>query len=938
MRTCARCSSPREELTGTKDICDACLLEETLAPGSAPGNEQFGGYEILCEIGEGGLGIVYLAHQSRPIRRDVAVKALKHAAAGRESLARFEGERQTLAMLDHPGIAHVYDAGTSSAGRPYLVMEYVEGLPITRYCEDHRLGIRERVSLLETVCDGVEYAHRRGVVHRDLKPSNILVATGSKGPVPKVIDFGIAKILDGAPGGGALRTMAGELLGTLEYMSPEQAQGLGKESAPAADVYSLGVVLYELLCGALPFDSNRLGEAGLVAAVRILAEEEPSSMAASLRAASSPSEIARSRGTTPGALERELAHDLSVIVRKALKKDPRERYRSAEAFAADLRHYLNQEPVAAHAPGVWYRLRKQVRKRRVALSTLVILLGLAAVPWFLMAPRRPPPVPRLTLLTSYPGHELQPALSPDGKRLAFTWDGENGNYDIYVQTVGTPNPTRLTSDPAFDQHPSWSPDGSSIAFLRSSDKGGEIRILPAAGGPERHVADISHNEGVWGTLERSPGPAWSPDGRSLAFGNRDGAHGPMSIEVISLAGGARRRLTSPGQDTMGDSLPAFSPNGNLLAFVRAASRPSVSDVFVVPSAGGETRRLTFDRKALLGLTWISNRELLVASNRTGPTMLWRIPVNGGALEPIPIAARGVRDLSFGGNPPRPLLAEFFTETNLWRLNLKQPGARPERLAATTRRNGSPKYSPDGHSIVFVSDRSGFDELWIADSEGMRARQITSSGGAAVGTPRWSPDGRRIVFDGVKEGHSTIFIVDAAGGPSRRFTEDSWNNMMPSWSRDGRHIYFTSTRGEDRLAVWKKPVNGGPAMRITRGCSGDAVESADGRLVYVSDGETGVWQVSPDGKDEHLVAGLEKVRHSRYFDVTARGAYFLRDATAPGTIVFYDFATHRSTALVNLENRFLRGVPSLSVTADDGWLIYGEVDDSGSDILMLENFR
>jgi Tol biopolymer transport system component len=462
--------------------------------------------------------------------------------------------------------------------------------------------------------------------------------------------------------------------------------------------------------------------------------------------------------------------------------------------------------------------------------------------------------------------------------------------------------------------------------------------MPAGGGAERPVATISLNEGVWGTLERSPGPAWSPDGKNLAVGDRDGAGGPMSIQLIALADGHRRRLTAPGNDSLGDSLPVFSPDGRMLAFVRAASRPSLADVYVVPVNGGEARRITFDQKALLGLTWLSDRELLAASNRTGPTMLWKLPVRGGTPEPIPIAARGVRDLNFGGNPARLVLVEFFTKTNLWRLNLKQPGARPERLAETTRRNGSPKYSADGRSIVFVSDRSGYDNLWIADADGSSPRRITSFNGEAVGTPRWSPDGQQIVFDGVREGHSAILLVGAAGGTVRRFTDGSWNDMMPSWSRDGRYIYFSSKRDGDRLTVWKKAVNGGPAIQVTHTASGDALESADGRLVYISNGTNGVWQVSPEGTDEHVVPGLETIHNSRYFDVTARGAYVLQDATAPGRIVFYDFATRRSTPLVNLEDRFLRGVPSLSASADDGWLLYAEVDESGSDILMLENFR
>ena len=923
MRTCARCSSPNEHLSDIRTVCDACLLEEALGDGGAAGNERFGRYEVLCEIGEGGLGVVYLARQSQPIRREVALKALKSEAGGRESLARFETERQTLALLDHPGIARVYDAGTSSAGRPFLVMEYVEGLPITRYCDEHKLGLRARVELARQVCDAVEYAHRHGVVHRDLKPSNILVTDAGKGPAPKIIDFGIAKVLDGSVPGNAMHTAAGVLLGTLEYMSPEQAQALGQAPAPASDIYSLGAVLYELFSGALPFDSRRLREAGLVAAVRILAEEEP------------PLPSVRTRDS---ALARQLSGDLDAIVAKALQKEPRRRYESAAALAADLGRYLNQEPVQAHAPGVWYRWRKAARKSRRTLAIAAGVAIVAAVPWFFRSPRLAHSTPQLTGLTSYPGYELQPVLSPDGKRLAFSWNGEKDNYDIYVQAVGASNPIRLTTDPGFDQHPSWSPDGRNVAFLRASDAGGEIRIVPAAGGAERLVAGIALREGVGGTRERTPGPAWSPDGRSLAIASREGARGPMCIELLSLADGTTRRLTSPGSDTFGDSLPAFSPDGRTLAFARSASRPSVDDVYVVPTAGGEAKQVTFDHREVVGVTWISASELIVASNRTGPAMLWKVTLGRKTPEPIAIAARAVRDVSFRANPPRLVLVEFFTKTNLWRLNLKQPGARPERLAATTRRNNSPKYSPDGKSMVFVSDRSGYDELWVADADGRHARQLTSFAPSAVGTPRWSPDGKQIVFDGVKDGRSTIFTVDAAGGAPRHFTQDPWQNMMPSWSRDGRVIYFVSTRGNGQLHVWKQAVAGGAPVQISRTAGGEAVESADGSVVYISDGARGIWQVSPDGRDEHPVPGLENVHDSRYFDVTERGAYFLREAKSPGEIVFFDFATHRSTPLVNLEDRFLLGMPSLSVTGDDGWLLYAEVDDSGSDILMLENFK
>lgn len=394
MPACNRCSRITQRSIGGESLCEACLLDEALSAGSPLAGEDFDPYEILCEVGAGGLGVVYLAQQLRPVRREVALKAVKELAAPAEVRARFETERQSLAILNHPNIAQMYDAGTSSAGRPYIVMEFVEGTPLTDYCATNSLTIRDRVVLMVEVCQGVEYAHRKGILHRDLKPSNVLISESGGRPAPKIIDFGIAKALPGAGGGESRQTVAGVFLGTVEYISPEQARSAG-EIGPASDVYSLGVLLYELLAGALPFDSARLREAGPLGTMRILSEEEAPSLGDALKRSADPGALAGSRKASLPQLERQLSGDLEHIVRKTLQIEPGERYSSAGDLAADLKRYLANEPVLAHPAGPLYRVRKLISRRSgatTAISGAVLLL--AAVALMVFRDRAgPPPVP-----------------------------------------------------------------------------------------------------------------------------------------------------------------------------------------------------------------------------------------------------------------------------------------------------------------------------------------------------------------------------------------------------------------------------------------------------------------------------------------------------------------------------------------------------------------
>jgi tetratricopeptide (TPR) repeat protein len=405
MADCPQCGAELEP-GGPAGLCPQCLIQgafdtsmgaeeagtQTIDTASAAlGEDDFGRYQILRPLGEGGMGTVYLAEQREPIRRPVALKVIKLGMDTSQVLARFANERQALAIMDHPNIARIFDAGATRRGRPYFVMEYIEGAPITEYCDRRRMMVSKRLELFLAVCRAVQHAHQKGVIHRDLKPSNVLVKEQEGAPLPKVIDFGIARATDQWAVENTLLTQFGQMVGTPEYASPEQAEVTAGVIDESSDVYSLGVILYELLIGTVPFEAAEMRKAGLAEMLRIIREEEAPALSRRL--------ISTGADAATASLRRVVDGDLNWIAMKALEKTRARRYSSVDELAADIQRYMEHRPVLASPPSALYRARKFLRRRRAAAfgaAAGLAAIALGAVTVWSLLQRQPPAAPRVT--------------------------------------------------------------------------------------------------------------------------------------------------------------------------------------------------------------------------------------------------------------------------------------------------------------------------------------------------------------------------------------------------------------------------------------------------------------------------------------------------------------------------------------------------------------
>jgi len=543
-------------------------------------------------------------------------------------------------------------------------------------------------------------------------------------------------------------------------------------------------------------------------------------------------------------------------------------------------------------------------------------------------------------LTGATGEEDDADVSADGERVVYTWRPEGSSfYNLYVKPTSGAAPTRVTNVDADDRCPVWSPDRSMIAFSRMRPNSREIRVASQIGG------DGVEDRLVLATAPADPALTWSPDGKWLAYSGANPAVGGRGgISMISLETSERRQLTSPTA-AYDDSRPRFSPDGRSVAFDRYTPVTLEHDIHVVPTGGGAPIRVTTVRSAgLHGLAWSEDgRDIVFASELRGNIQLFRASLAGGdAPRWIEAAGYEVSSPSVALHGHRMAFTLAYQNVDIWRISGPiRPTAPspPEKLIASDRASYSPQYSPDGRRIAFISNRSGSCEVWVANADGSKPARLTSIGGTSAGSPAWSPDGRRIAFDRRQLGEGTfdIFVVPAEGGKPIQFTTDLTVHHSPSWSHDGKWIYFSSARSGTR-EIWRQPWPAGAAQQITYAGGYWPQESPDGKYVYYSKAsDYGVWRTPLAGWREESVPEFSDAVARGYWAVTARGYYWAARGPAP-LLRFFDLASRKTTILARGDALFITGYRGISVSPNEEWVLCPRMERPVHRVMLLENFR
>jgi Tol biopolymer transport system component len=876
--------------------------------------KQLAHFEIVGKLGEGGMGVVYEAID-RHLDRRVALKILPpEKIANPTRKQRFILEAKAVSALNHPNIVTIYDINAAD-GVDYIAMELVAGRTLEDVLAKRRPRIADSLKYAAQIADALAAAHAAGIVHRDLKPANIMVTDAG---LVKVLDFGLAKLSDEEPVSEdeATRTQRamteeGTVVGSAPYMSPEQAEG--RKVDARSDIFSFGAVLYEMLGGKRAFR----GETRMATMAAILNKE--------------PQPLAEVATDVPREVER--------VVTRCLRKDLARRSQSMAEIKIALEE-LKEETESGASAGTAAVARKPARRGPwIGLVAAVAALGAAAaflLPNWLENQEPLSEVP----LTSFTGYQGYPALSPDGKQFVFSWDGgkENAPPQLYVSLIGRGTPLRLTNYP--DQmaaYASWSPDGQSIAFVRSSRgrAAPQLVVISALGGPER----------ILGTAV-SP-PAWSPDGKWL-YVAAPVRRAHSVIAALLSSGGERREITNPPESGSGDLDAAVSPDGKQIAFLRYTGTAD-GDVFIADLRDGNqlgaVRQITNRHAAMRSPVFTPDgRDIVFAEgNYSSEVGIYRVRASGGAVVKI----RGIGDyadtLAISHNGHRLAFGRSYRDYNIWRMPLaaaETSAGRTVKFIASTRFEQSPAYSPDGKRIAFSSNRGGLRQIWVADADGSNAAPLTNFAAGFAGSPSWSPDSQTVVFDARPNGSADVYAVRVDGGEPKRMTEHGAENHVPVYSPDGQWIYFCSGRSGPEQ-IYRMPSGGGQPTQITKGGARMLAGSPDGKWLYYTKLPGALWKVAMDGKEETQVLpeGTVYIPSSSFaFSLARSGIYFAAQPTPNSDRVplkLYRFADEKVVDIGQFEKP-----PTLqiSVSPDEKWLLYTQLDTVVDDLRLVENFR
>jgi serine/threonine protein kinase len=851
--------------------------------------QRFGRYTITGFVGRGGMGEVWKAHDEE-LDRTVALKFMSSGFA----VDQLTQEARMASALNHPGIVTVHDVIVRE-GTPILVMELVTGAPLSRFC-DGLIPFRQLTSVAAQVSSALAAAHAGGIIHGDLKPDNIVWRADR---FAKILDFGLAQKMDNAA--------AAAVAGTPAYMSPEQARG--EAAGAASDVYSLGLVLYELATGQRPFGRQSLEEIGGRQA--------------------KPTKASRVRIGLPRALDR--------LIDGMLEPDPARRI-SMQNAAEQLQDLGRASPL--------YRFWK-VAAAAAALTAGIVVAVWPTYPealrhWFGYSGSRID-LSRMTVrpLASQRGLEDNPSISPDGLWISCLYRArasDRPKLQVHSTQGGPPividTPGLVVQGPA-----AWSPDSSELVFsaLEGAREHSIYRVSRRSG-VLRRVVNCRPRDDNGCELD------WSPDGRTLVITDRFLPN--SELYLLDVVSGRRRNLIQQVNSYL--KRPRFSPDGKWIAYLKQALMTS-DDLYLIGAAGGEPRRMTASPWYLRGFTWSTDGKSLIAisSRQTNKLQLWQFPFRGGESYPV-----GELDADRGSDPSLARRKRTLTwvrdlnANSLWRMPADQTRRPAEPLVSSAALDIDGEWSSNGR-MVFRSDRSGANELWIAKADGSGATQATRFRGPFVGDPHWSPDGRAIAFTSHLDGNPDIFVMqcdpDGAGcGSPRQLTRTPAADANPTWSRDGRWIYFSSSRSGE-FEVWRMPAGGGAEpQRITWNGGYLARESKDGKWLYYSKlwPSPGFWRIAlparGPGQTETPVTLKVPFMAGATWALGRRELFYYPSTLDPAipfpAVRVVDLETGRTRDLQLGNIRLGRG---LSLSPDERWLLRSQNDRAQTLVMIAE---
>jgi WD40 repeat protein/serine/threonine protein kinase len=870
-----------------------------------------GPYKLLQEIAEGGFGTVFMAEQEHPVRRKVALKVIKAGMDTRQIIARFEAERQALAMMDHVNIARVFDGGATEAGRPYFVMELVHGIPITKYCDDKRLTPRERLELFVPVCQAIQHAHQKGIIHRDIKPSNVMVTLYDGKPVPKVIDFGVAKATEQKLTERTLFTQYGTMVGTLEYMSPEQAEMSALGVDTRSDIYSLGVLLYELLTGSTPLSHKRLKEAAYAEILRMIKEEEPPKPSTRLSdSGEALASISAQRKTEPAKLTKLVRGELDWIVMKCLEKDRNRRYETANAFAADVQHYLYDEPVLACPPSAGYRLKKFIRRNKgpVLAGTLVLLVLVGGIVGTTCG-----------LVEAWRQRDLTEQARKDEaeQRLEAVANAEKAKEEEEKAKTARVEAERLARDEKAARNraewllyasqitlaqQAWEDDNAFLAFhyleaCRTEFRGWEHDYLFTLFNSNRHTTFRGHTTSVNSV-------ALSPDGKRIVSGGGDNTVRVWDVDTgqntLTLKGHTDvvdrvalsvdgKRIVSASEDktvkawdadTGQNTLTlrghtgavngvAFSPDGKRIVSASSDKTIKVWDAVT----GDQIRTLKGHTDGVSSVAVSPDGKRIVSCSMDKTMKVWDA-ATGDEIRTLKDTAE-VFGLALSANGKRIVSCSLGRTAQLWDVDTGQ------NILTLKGHNDtiiSLALSVDGKRII-SGCADGTVKVWDA-ATGQELRTLKGHTFYVTGVAV-SPDGKRIVSCSADK---TIKVWDATGAeetPPLKPPADVNFGMalgpdgkrIVNGRRDGTVKVWDASSGQETLTL---KGHTGPVIIVAFSADGNRIVSSDDKTVKVWDAATGQETLTLKGHTSPVRSVALSLDQQRVVSVSADGTVKVGD--------------------------------------------------------------